>query len=99
MILVLLSGFVLFGKSISELASLFKEANFFDKDYYFKNHIIVFGQIGSADIIKFLFNILDKYHIDYLPKILVVGNKLIEDTDFETLFKNEVFKGKIYYLS
>lgn len=48
---------------------------------------------------RFLVNLIDKYGIDNFPKVLIVGNKLLRDTDFETLMKHEVFDGKIYFLS
>jgi len=43
--------------------------------------------------------IFERHGIEKFPKIIIVGNKRIEDTDLINLIKHEVLDKKLYYLS
>lgn len=76
-----------------------KQANFYDKYYYLKDHIVIFGTCKARELSKFILQLMDVVGLDNLPDILIVGQKQLKDTDLEKLLKNDFIDSKLKYLS
>eukprot|EP00347_Sterkiella_histriomuscorum_P016353 403353514 len=98
-VMILLCVFIVFGDNISKIGQLMKQANFNDKYYYMKDHIVIFGTCKSKELSKFIMQLIELSDFDNLPEILIVGTQLIKDTDLELLIKNDFIDSKVKYLS
>lgn len=57
------------------------------------------GSLSVKDLTRFIMTLIDKEVIDKFPKIVIIGDKKIQDTDLEKLTKSSSLEKKIYYLS
>lgn len=76
-----------------------RETNFENRYYKLYDHIIVIGTLKMRDLSRFMMTLINKEGIANFPKILIIGDKRMRDTDLEMLIKNTIFHKKIYYLS
>ena len=57
------------------------------------------GDVQARDLGRFLMSLVEKEGLKQFPKVLIIGTKKIEDTDFLSLTKNDLIENRIYYLS
>ena len=51
------------------------------------------------DLIRFIVTLIDRKGLPNFPKILIVGEKKLPDTDLEKLINHDYLEKKIFYLS
>ena len=98
-VLVILSVFAVFGENISKIGSLIRDTNFNNRYYKFKNHLVLIGSLDNRDLYRFILTVLEKEGIENFPRIIIVGEKRIKDTQLEMITKNEILERSIFYLS
>ena len=76
-----------------------RETNIYDRQYNFKDHIIIFGSCEVRDLRRFMLMLIDREEAMHFPIILIVGEKKLEETDLITLLKHKYLQEKIHYLS
>lgn len=74
---ILLCVFIVFGDNITKIGQLMKQANFYDRYYYMKDHIVIFGTCKAKELSKFIMQLIDIKTYDNLPEILIVGTKML----------------------
>jgi hypothetical protein len=90
-ILVILCMFAVFTDSLAKIAQVIKDTNFHNKQYKLKNHIVLIGTLEFNDLIRFILPYFDRKGIEECPKILIIGDKNLNETNLEKLIKNDVF--------
>lgn len=75
-----------------------RQANFNDRQYYMKDHFVIFGNHKAKELGTFIWQLIDLMTFEQLPEILIVGTKLLKHTDLEPLIKHELIESKVKYL-
>ena len=57
------------------------------------------GDIKATELSRFILTLLEKEGFEKFPKMLIVGEKRLEDTDIEPIIKGDLIENKIFYLS
>jgi hypothetical protein len=52
-----------------------KKANFEDKYYRLKNHIVIIGTVKLKEILSLVMSIIEIKGITNLPRLLIIGEK------------------------
>lgn len=74
-VLIIMCVFMVFGDNIGKISALMKKANFEDKYYHLKDHIVIIGTIKLKEILRILMTIIEIRGIDNIPMILIIGDK------------------------
>ena len=100
-LIVLCCVLLIFADNISKLSVLMRQANFQDKYYKMQDHLVIIGTTKVEEIVSLLITLIGIKGIADLPRILIVGEQRLEDTDLDQLLKNPLAQeaDKIKYLS